>query len=133
MAADAFAALPPVPESIEVCGEKLDLTPLKVGEVPAFARALHPVADSLSATPDWLALLANHGDAVIAAVAIAARRPREWVASLDIDDAVRLADAVFEVNTDFFIRRVAPALTVVTERVGLLLKSVPSGPTPSSD
>ena len=66
MGNDMFAALPPVPLSIEIAGERIDLTPLKVGEVPAFARAVQPIAAGLSASPDWLALLAEHGEAVIA-------------------------------------------------------------------
>jgi hypothetical protein len=101
MGNDTFAALPPVPVSVEIAGEHIDLTPLKVGEVPAFARAVQPIAAGLSASPDWLALLAEHGEAVIAAIAIATRRPVDWVAGLDLDEAVRLAEAVFGVNADF--------------------------------
>ena len=108
MTSEPFAALPPVPVVLVIGGERLELTPLKVGELPAFARAVQPVAASLSASPDWLALLAEHGEAVIEAVAIASRRPAEWVAGLGLDEAVRLAEAVFEVNADFFIQRVLP-------------------------
>ena len=86
MGNDMFAALPPVPLSIEIAGERIDLTPLKVGEVPAFARAVQPIAAGLSASPDWLALLAEHGEAVIATIAIATRRPVVWVAGLDLDE-----------------------------------------------
>ena len=115
---DTLASLPPVPSSIVIGGESIDLSPLKVGEVPAFVRAVQPVAASLSASPDWLALLAEHGEAVIEAVAIASRRPTDWVTGLELDDAVRLAEAVFEVNADFFIRRVLPSLTEAATRIG---------------
>jgi hypothetical protein len=118
---DPFAALPPVPVMLVIDGERLELTPLKVGDVPAFARAVQPVAASLSASPDWLALLALHGEAVIDAVAIASRRPPEWVSGLALDDAVRLAEAVFEVNADFFIQRVLPSLTDAATRVSQTL------------
>lgn len=121
MRGDTFAALPPVPVTLVIGGERLDLTPLKVGDVPAFARAVQPVAASLSASPDWLALLAEHGEAVIDAVAIASRRPSEWVTNLALDDAVRLAEAVFEVNADFFIQRVLPSLTEAATRVSQTL------------
>lgn len=121
MMGDTFAALPPVPVTIVIGGERLDLTPLRVGDVPAFARVVQPVAASLSASPDWLALLAEHGEAVIDAVAIASRRPSEWVTNLEIDDAVRLAEAVFEVNADFFIQRVLPSLTEAATRVSQTL------------
>ena len=123
MRGDTFAALPPVPVTLVIGGERLELTPLKVGDVPAFARAVQPLAASLSASPDWLALLAEHGEAVIDAVAIASRRPPEWVTHLALDDAVRLAEAVFEVNADFFIQRVLPSLTEAATRVSQTLRA----------
>ncbi len=124
---DTFAALPPVPVSVEIAGERIDLTPLKVGEVPAFARAVQPIAASLSVSPDWLALLAEHGEAAIAAIAIATRRPVEWWAGLDLDEAVRLAEAVFAVNADFFIRRLLPSVTQAAARIGQTLESPTRG------
>jgi hypothetical protein len=127
MGKDTFAALPPVPVSVEIAGEHLDLTPLKVGEVPGFARAVQPIAASLSASPDWLAILAEHGEAVIAAIAIATRRPVDWVAGLDLDEAVRLAKAVFEVNADFFIRRLLPSVTQAAARIGQTLEGQTPG------
>ena len=132
MRGDTFAALPPVPVTLVIGGERLELTPLKVGDVPAFARAVQPVAASLSASPDWLALLAEHGEAVIDAVAIASRRPLEWVTNLALDDAVRWAEAVFEVNADFFIQRVLPSLTEAATRVSQTLGVQIPGAMPSS-
>lgn len=132
MGNDMFAVLPPVPVFVEIAGERIDLSPLKVGEVPAFARAVQPIAASLSASPDWLALLAEHGDAVIEAVAIAARRPRDWVMNLDLDEAVRLAEAVFAVNADFFIRRLLPSVTQAAARIGQTLESPTRGAMPSN-
>ena len=132
MGNDMFAALPPVPVSIEIAGECIDLTPLKVGEVPAFARAVQPIAASLSASPDWLALMAEHGEAAIAAIAVATRRPVEWVAGLDLDEAVRLAEAVFGVNADFFIRRLLPSVTQAAARIGQTLESPTRGAMPSN-
>ena len=132
MEAPDFTALPPVPVLIDIGGERIDLSPLKVGEVPAFARAVQPIASSLSASPDWLALLAEHGEAVIAAIAIATRRPVDWVAGLDLDEAVRLAEAVFGVNADFFIRRLLPSVTQAAARIGQTLESPTRGAMPSN-
>ena len=123
MRGDTFAALPPVPVTLVIGGERLELTPLKVGDVPAFARAIQPAAASLSASPDWLELLALHGEAVVEAVAIASRSPLEWVRDLELDDAVRLAEAVFEVNANFFIQRVLPSLTEAATRVSQTLRA----------
>ena len=56
MMGDTFVALPPVPVTLVIGGERLDLTPLKVGDVPAFARAVQPVAASLSASSSAMSL-----------------------------------------------------------------------------
>ena len=132
MRGDTFAALPPVPVTLVIGGERLELTPLKVGDVPAFARAIQPAAASLSASPDWLELLVLHGEAVVEAVAIASRRPPEWVRDLELDDAVRLAEAVFEVNADFFIQRLLPSVMRAAARIGQTLESPTHGATPSN-
>lgn len=123
-----FDALPPVPTSILIGGETLEITPLKVGELPAFARAVRPIASKLSPSPDWLRLLSEDGESVILALAIACRRPPDWVSALALDEAILLAEAVFGANADFFIRRVVPEVTRVSNRIGTLL----SGVTPSS-
>ena len=132
MTSETFAALPPVPVTLVIGGEPLELTPIRVGELPAFARAVQPVAVSLSASPDWLALMAEHGEAVIEAVAIATRRPVDWVAGLELDEAVHLAEAVFGVNADFFIRRLLPSVTQAAARIGQTLEHQTSGAMPSN-
>ncbi|MDP2851854.1 MAG: hypothetical protein Q8O23_00440 [Gallionella sp.] len=109
-------------------GETLDITPLKVGELPAFARAVRSIASKLGPDPDWLRLLSEDGESVILALAIACRRPPEWVAALALDEAIRLAEAVFGANADFFIRRVVPEITRASQVIGTLIP----GLTPSS-
>nr|WP_281720095.1 DUF6631 family protein [Nitrosomonas nitrosa] len=124
-----FSALPPVATSIEVNDETIDITPIKMGELPALSRAVQPLAAHLSASPNWLALIAQHGDALIEVLVIAVRRPREWVATLELDDAIKLASTVFEVNTDFFIQRLLPSITEAAAR----LEARMPGRMPSSD
>lgn len=124
-----FAALPPEPLPLCVGGETLEVTPLRIGELPAFARAVKPIAAHLSTQPDWMLILAEDGEALIQALAIACRRPPEWLAGLSLDEAIQVAEAVFEVNADFFIQRVVPQLQRVSQRLG----SLKLGPIVSSD
>jgi len=124
---DQLSVLPPVPETLDIGGETIDITPLKLGELPAFARAVRPIAGKLGPDPDWLTLLSEDGDAMILALSIASRRPVEWVSGLALDDAIRLADAVFGANVDFFIRRVVPEITRIGQTMGTLIP----GQTPS--
>lgn len=126
MSDENFAAFPPVPVSITVGGETIDITPLKVGELPAFARAVRPITERLATAPDWLALLSDHGEHVIEALAIASRRDVAWVAGLNIDDAIRLAEVVFEVNADFFVKKIVPEIERASLKINKVLGQIPS-------
>lgn len=128
MSIDVLAALPPVPTSLVIAGETLDISPLKVGELPIFARTLQPLNGKITANPDWLNLIAENGEAVILAVAVAARRPPEWVQSLDLDEAIRLAEALFGANADFFVRRVLPEINRVNQTLSAVTVGPPSSP-----
>lgn len=140
MTTDVLAALPPVPASLVIAGEPLEISPLKVGELPVFARTIQPLAGKVTADPDWVRLLAEDGETVILAIAVAARRPPEWVRSLDLDDAIRLAEALFGANADFFVRRVVPEINRVTQTLNNVIPgpgssvafSGPDTPTPTS-
>jgi hypothetical protein len=128
---DDFATFPPQPQSLEIAGDTLALTPIRVGEVPALLAAIKPIAQHLvNGDPDWLALLTEHSDAILDALAIATRRPREWVEALSLDDAVQLATALFEVNVDFFVQRVVPAIQSAAARIDRNVRA--AGMTPST-
>lgn len=112
---------------LELVGQRLTISPLVVGELPAMLKAVRPFAEQLTGEPDWLALLCDHGDALLAALALASRQPRDWVDALALDDAITLAAAVFEVNADFFVRRVAPKVGDLAQSLnGRLAGSTPS-------
>ena len=130
---DDFDALPPVPVMLDIGGDTLELTPIRVGEVPALIHAVRPFVGQLSADPDWLGLLAEHGEALLNALALTVRRERAWVEDLSLDDAVRLAATVFEVNADFFVQRLAPAVQQAARQVnghwaGAMPSTASSGP-----
>ena len=128
MTENSLAVLPPVPEPLVIAGETLEISPLRVGELPAFARAVCPIASQLSADPDWLRLLSENGESVIVALAIACRRPPDWVAALALDEAIRLAEAIFGANADFFIQRVVPEITRVSQQITTVIPGVMPSP-----
>lgn len=122
-----------VPETVEldIAGERIEVTPLRLGEFPAMLKAVRPFATQLDSEPDWLSLLTEHGEALLDALAVACRRSREWVDALALDEALNLATAVFEVNADFFVQRVAPNVTELAARIGRRLDGL-MPPTASS-
>ena len=102
-----------VPQATEVVigGETVRLSPLKVGQLPGFLRAISPVMQQISsANIDWLSLFGERGDDLLSAIAIAVGKPRAWVDDLAADEAILLAAKVIEVNADFFTRTVMPRL-----------------------
>ena len=117
----ALTAAFPEPVLVKTRAGEFPVGPITVGRLTAFSRAVAPfigfLTDSALAgkgikTPQALILplLAEHGDAVLAAVAVGANLPREKVDALLLDDAIALAGAVLEVNLDFFLAQVVPRL-----------------------
>lgn len=113
-------ALVPEARTVDFRTERLALRPLTVGQLPALVRVAQPVVDAvlaLEAAPGEqalvelaLGLIANHGEAVIAAVAIAIRKDAAWVGDADTAEFLTLAIALFEVNRDFFVQTLGPRL-----------------------
>jgi hypothetical protein len=107
---DLDTLIPPAVE-LTLDTETLSLTPLKVGQLPAFMRSIAPIMSQLTKEQiDWIALFGYHGDHLLSAIAIAAGKPREWLDRLDTDQAILLAAKLLEVNADFFTTQVLPRL-----------------------
>ena len=119
-----FQTFPSAPVVVQLSCGALELTPVRLGELPRLLAVVQPFADAISAEPDWLALLATHGNGVLELLAITTRRERAWVDDLSLDDAVQLAAAVFEVNADFFVAHVVPAIQGAAQRLAPTLRSL---------
>ena len=123
-----------VPQAFEItlAGETVSVKPLKVGQMPAFLRAITPVMQQIGGDGiDWLALFGERGDDLLAAVAIATAKPRAWVDELAADEAILLAAKVIEVNADFFTRTVMPKLDGLFAQASTVAAAT-AGSTPSS-
>ncbi len=123
-----------VPQTVELVidGEPLAIRPLKVGQLPAFLRAITPVMQYLGGDGiDWLALFGERGDDLLTAIAIAVGKPRAWVDELAADEAILLAAKVIEVNADFFTRTVIPRIDGLFAQTKLA-PVMAAGSTPSS-
>lgn len=120
-----------VPPDVELTlnGETIVLSPLRVGQMPAFLRILAPIMKDLTKDQiDWLELFGERGEDLLSAVAIAIKKPRDWVDSLAADEAILLAAKVIEVNADFFTRMVIPKLGSLFDHIPMSGKD---GSTPS--
>lgn len=122
-----------IPQAAELVidGEPLAIKPLKVGQMPAFLRAITPVMQQIGGDGiDWLALFGERGDDLLTAVSIAVGKPRAWVDELAADEAILLAAKVIEVNADFFTRTVMPRLDGLIAQTSAVAAT--AGSTPSS-
>lgn len=120
-------------------GELLDLKPFTFGQIQRAAKLLQPVAAAVQTAgifsarneagdiqfrlaPDWplhiVELLAAGGGDLVAFVAFASGKPRDWVEAMAIDEGVVLTKAIFELNADFFAQRVLPLLGMVSQSDG---------------
>ena len=62
-----------IPQAVELVidGEPLAIKPLKVGQMPAFLRAITPVMQQIGGDGiDWLTLFGERGDDLLTAVSI---------------------------------------------------------------
>lgn len=124
---DELEALEPSGSSITYRGEPIEVKPLTVGQIPKLirkARGAINVVLAMEALPDSnelgfidliMDLAGNHGEELYEGVAICVRKDPVWIADGDIDDFVNLAKVVFEVNRDFFARRLGPHLAARVE------------------
>ena len=121
---DDFKTFPLAPVVVTLSGTALELTPIRLGELPRLLAVVRPLAEDIGTDPDWMALLGRHGDAVLDLLAITTRHERAWINDLQLADAVQLAAAVFEVNADFFVAHVVPAIQGAAQRLAPTLRSL---------
>lgn len=112
---------------VRFMGNDVPVSPLKVAQVAGVTRALKGV--DLSAGMDILTLIADHGEAVIQAVAIAVNLPLAQVEQAEPNEFLNLTSVVIERNTDFFVQVLALQLRVPI--IQLLDKLAGAGKTPS--
>ncbi len=130
-----FDVIEPPARSATFNGRQITVAPLKVGQLPAFARAVKPIGGAVEALATgrealtlaaMLDLIADHGEAIIDAVAIASGVPAHELADATPDQLIELAAVCLEVNADFFGRRLTPAL-----RAAVAGQAATAGPGPT--
>lgn len=117
------------PNGIEVKagGETITVLPIKFGKVPQASKLVAPISKQIAAAIKqdgertvldtallFVDLLASSGEELLAALGFFVGKPREWFDTLDNDEGLALMNAVFQVNKDFFTRRVLPLFAPAT-------------------
>lgn len=122
---------------VDFAGRLVHVTPLKVGQLPAFARAIKPLGAQIEQiaagraaldVAGLLDLVAEHGEAIVQAVSIGTGIKVDELNNSTPDVLVELAVVVLKVNADFFKGRLTPAILAAVARV-VLLPTPGAGPT----
>ncbi len=122
---DDLDIIEPEQRTVTFGGTEIPVRPLRVGQIPGVTRALRGVA--IGEDIDIMALIAEHGDAVIDAMAIATGMKRAEIEEGDPAEFIELARAVIEVNADFFIARLGPTIRAAIGTALSLVENVKDG------
>jgi hypothetical protein len=132
-ATDDLDILDPPGHTVTVAGQPITIKPLTIGQLPRFARAIQPAWPQLAGDgePDWLPLVAEHGEALIVAAAVATGIESKDIEAMAPDEFVLLWGALFATNMDFFLQRLAPAMKRASDRIVAATARIEAGATPS--
>lgn len=116
--------LDPAPVEVAYRGERLEIRPLTIGQIPKVVRLARPIIDALLDADlgdtggddgDIVALVlrmvGDHGEAAAQAAAVITGRPVDWIEGGHAAEFALLARSVYEVNRDFFAQALAPLLS----------------------
>lgn len=106
----------PEPREVTIEGKDLKILPVRLKDVPRLARFTTPM-QALLLTGNWAEVLDKHTDDMAGAIAVGTGEDIEWAADLYLDDAVKLLGEVLDVNADFFVRHVLPAVGVASTKL----------------
>ncbi|WP_020160516.1 plasmid segregation protein ParM domain-containing protein [Methylobacter marinus] len=103
--------------AIDIGGETVDVSPVRLGELARLAKLFKGAVIEVKGTPTEIAtklLTSGEADRIIAALSVAARQDQAFIEALELDDAVRLLAAVIESNADMIKKKLMPAISQIT-------------------
>lgn len=112
------------------------LRPMTLPQIERFVRdggseltaALSSAFAGESTAADWLVLVTDHGPRLRQALHVASEVPQAVIDSLTLAGTIQLAQTVLQVNLDFFVQRVRPALgSLVKTVVQIAQRASPKG------
>jgi hypothetical protein len=125
--------LVPPTRRVTVGGREIEVSPLRMRQVPGFAKAIAKPWTAI-VMGEYLAAIMEWPREVTEAVSIATGAETEFLDNLRPDEFLVLSSAVLEVNLDFFARAVFPqatALGTTMQEVVAKMQPQPSALQPS--
>jgi hypothetical protein len=100
----------PTGKTVTANGEEITIKPYTFGQIPKVIGTVRKLSGALGENGDVLEAIEKGGEDLIALVMFTTGKPRDWFDSLPTDEGVALVTAIYEVNKDFFDKRVKPTL-----------------------
>lgn len=133
MSANGLEIITTTEHEVTIGGEKIIVTPIRMGKLQAFTKALEPifgeVTAAISGNADMLHVIAHQTSEMIDAVSIGSGLSRERIEELLPDEFLDLASAVLMANADFFARRLLPRVSITLAQIKQQVEAL--GPTAS--
>ncbi len=96
---------------VVVGGESFIIKPFTFGQIPKVVGAVKKIAGMFQGEQvNVLDVIEQGGEDVLALVSMVTGKPRAWFDSVPADEGIALVTAIYEVNADFFAKKVAPLL-----------------------
>ena len=105
----ALETFAPLPRRVRIATREVEVLPLTLGRLVAAAEAARPIGAWLT-MGDYAVILEEHPAAARAVLVCAVGLTEAEADALDLAQAVELLSAHYEVNADFFARRLAPVM-----------------------
>lgn len=104
---------------ITVAGEAILIMPFRLTQIPVIASmmAKYYRLSGTSETLDVVDLIEKAGEDVWTMMCMAIGKDRAWLDTLSGEEGVELLSTIIEENSDFFIRKLSPAIVALSERV----------------
>lgn len=119
-------------EVVTVTGEPLTVHPFYFGQLSRVVKFCKPIAEALLSSgimtittnadntanitlnsdfvPKLFQIMDDGAEPLLCLVALAVGKPREWLDKIPLDEGILLTQKLWDMNSDFFVKRVMPML-----------------------
>ena len=111
-------------DSVATSLGEVKLSPFKFTQFPKVIQILTSYTESIDISKDldindFVAILTREdGEAIFQLILMCCPgKDRAWLDELNADDGIQLLSKVIEMNLDFFIQKLTPSITKLSERV----------------
>lgn len=105
------------PITVTIRDRDILIKPVKVKHLSKAAKLVAPIAADVAKDGLSVAAFIEYPDQIIELVALVCDLPVDWVGELDLEEMLRILAPLIQVNMDFFVRRMVPAITDLTRNL----------------